>query len=215
MTEKEILMKLKESISNMDMEGTKKACNEALAHGVPPIKAISEGLVKGLTIVEEKFEANEYFLTELIMAGEIMKEAIKILEPHFGRAEIKRIGKVVLGTVEGDLHDIGKNIVRILLEAEGFEVIDLGVDVPKEKFVEAVQTHKPIILGLSALITPTMPEMGNVIKALEESGVRSQVKVIIGGAPVTEDFAKMIKADAFGSDAVKGVNICKRWVGKQ
>lgn len=215
MTEKEILRKLYDSISNMDIEGVKKACEEALAEGVPPLKAVTDGLAKGLTVVGQKFEAKEYFLPELIMAGETMKEAMKILEPHLRGAKMKRLGKVVLGTVKDDLHDIGKDIVGTLLEAEGFEVIDLGVDVPREKFVEAVRTHKPMILGMSALTTPTMPEMGNVIRALEEAKVRGQVKVIVGGAPVTKDFAKIIGADAFAPDAVKGIKICKEWVDQQ
>jgi methylmalonyl-CoA mutase cobalamin-binding domain/chain len=124
---------------------------------------------------------------------------------------VKRFGKVLLGTVKGDLHDIGKNIVAMLLGAAGFEVIDLGVDVPAEKFVEAVRTYKPKILGLSALLTTTMLEMENVIRALEKAGLRKQVKVIIGGAPVTKEYAKKIGADAHAPDAVAGVNICKEW----
>lgn len=212
MEEKRILRRLQDSISNMDMEDAKNASKEALAQGVPAMKIITNGLAKGLIVVGEKFEAKEYFLPELIMAGEIMKEAMNILGPQIKGAKMERIGKVVLGTVANDLHDIGKNIVGTLLEAMGFEVIDLGVDVPREKFVEAVCTQKPVILGMSALTTPTMIEMGNVIKALEEAKVRGQVKVIIGGAPVTAEFAKMIGADAYAPDAVKGVKICKEWI---
>ena len=146
------------------------------------------------------------------MAGEVMKEGMKVLEPYLRGSEIRKIGKVVIGTVRGDLHDIGKNIVATLLSAAGFEVIDLGVDVPPEKFVEAVKEHNPDIIGMSALLTTTMIEMENVIKALKEAGLRNRVKIIIGGAPITREFAEKIGADAAARDAVEGVNICKSWV---
>jgi 5-methyltetrahydrofolate--homocysteine methyltransferase len=146
------------------------------------------------------------------MAGEVMKEGTKILEPHLKKAEIRKLGKVVLATVEGDIHDIGKNIVATLLDATGFEVIDLGVDVPAERILEAVRTQKPDILAMSALVTTTMPEMKNVIKELVKAGQRREVKVIVGGAPLTEGYAETIGADAYASDVLAGVNICKKWV---
>lgn len=212
MNEKDILMRLKESIVNLDIEGIKEACKDALSQGVSPIKAVSEGMAKGMDIVGQKYEAREYFLAELIMAGEVMKEGMKILEPHLRDVDLKGLGKVVLGTVKGDLHDIGKNIVVTLMEAAGFDVIDLGVDVSAEKFVESVVTHKPRILGLSALLTVTMPEMENILKELEKAHLRRQVKIIVGGAPLTDKYAKKIGADAYAPDAVAGVNICKKWV---
>ncbi|MEM1550803.1 MAG: cobalamin-dependent protein [Candidatus Bathyarchaeia archaeon] len=146
------------------------------------------------------------------MAGEVVKEGMKVLEPYLKVGEVKMIGKVVIGTVKGDLHDIGKNIVVTLLRASGLEVIDLGVDVPPERFVEAVKEHKPDVVAMSALLTTTMDEMENVIKALKEAGLRDKVKVIIGGAPITDEFAKKIGADAAAKDAIEGVNICKAWL---
>jgi len=203
---------LRDCIVNLDIEGIKQACKDALAEEVPPVKAVTEGMAKGMDIVGQKYEAMEYFLAELIMAGEVMKEGMKILEPRLKDVKVKGLGRVVLGTVKGDLHDIGKNIVAIFMEAAGFDVIDLGVDVPAKEFVKSVRTHKPRILGLSALLTVTMPEMENILKELEKADFRNQVKVIVGGAPLTEEYAKTIGADAYAPDAVAGVNICKKWV---
>lgn len=210
----EILAKLRDCIVNFDIEGIKDAAEEALRSGISAYEAIMEGMAKGMDIVGKKYEEGEYFLAELIMAGETMKEGMKVLEPHLKKGELTKLGKVVIGTVEGDLHDIGKNIVVTLLSASGFEVIDLGVDVPAEKFVEAVREHKPDILGMSALLTTTMVNMKKVVEALKEAGLRDSVKIIIGGAPITEEFAKEIGADAFAPDAVQGVEICKDWMKK-
>jgi 5-methyltetrahydrofolate--homocysteine methyltransferase len=215
MKRKEILNRLRECIVNLDIEGIKQACQNALAAGIPPLEAVTEGMAKGMDVVGEKYEAREYFLAELIMAGEVMKEGMKILEPYLKEAKIEKLGKVVLGTVRGDLHDIGKNIVATLLGAAGFEVIDLGVDVPAEKFLETVRTQKPDILGMSALLTATMSEMENVIRELEKAGQRDKVKVIVGGAPLTEEYAKKIRADAYAPDAVACVNMCKKWILRQ
>lgn len=212
MGEEEILNRLRECIINLDIDGIKQACQGALAAGISPIKAVTEGMAKGMDVVGEKYEAGEYFLAELIMAGEVMKEGMKILEPYLKGAKVQKLGEIVLGTVKGDLHDIGKNIVATLLSAAGFEVIDLGVDVPAERFLEIVYTRKPDILGMSALLSVTMPEMENVIKELEKARQRDKVKVIVGGAPLTEEYAKKIGADAYAPDAVSGVNICKKWV---
>jgi len=212
MREEKIFSRLRECIVNLDIEGIKQACEDTLVVGVPPVKAISEGMAKGMNVVGEKYETGEYFLSELIMAGEVMKEGMKILEPHLKNAEIKKLGKVVLATVKGDLHDIGKNIVATLLGAAGFEVIDLGVDVPAEKILETVRTQKPDILAMSALVTTTMPEMENAIKQLEKAGQRRKVKVIVGGAPLTAGYAEIIGADAYAPDALAGVNICKKWI---
>jgi 5-methyltetrahydrofolate--homocysteine methyltransferase len=212
MSREEILSKIREAVVNLDIDNIQRLCKEALEAGIPPYEIVMEGMSKGMEIVGEKYERNEYFLAELIMAGEVMKEGMNILEPYLKSGEVKKIGKVVIGTVRGDLHDIGKNIVVTLLNAAGFDVVDLGVDVPPEKFVEAVKEHKPHIVGMSALLTTTMVEMENVIKALKEAGLRDKVKVIIGGAPITREFAEKIGADAAARDAVEGVNICKSWV---
>lgn len=202
---------LKDSIVNLDFEGVQKAAQESLKIGMSPIKAI-KGMSNGMEIIGEKFDKKEIFLSELVIAAEVMKEGMEILEPHIKTEDVKAKGKMVIGTVAGDLHDIGKNIVVSLLRAAGFEVVDLGIDVPMEKFVDAVKEHNPQILGMSALLTITMSEMASVIKALEQIGVRQNVKVIVGGAPVTEEFAQEIGADHAAADAVEGVNKCRMWV---
>jgi len=206
------LGKLRDAIVNLDIDGVKEACKEAVDAGIPAYKAVTDGMAKGMEIVGEKYENGDYFLAELIMAGETMKEGMKVLEPYLKGGEVKKVGKVVIGTVRGDLHDIGKNIVVTLLNAAGFEVVDLGVDVSPEKFVEAVKQNNPDIVGMSALLTTTMIEMENIIKALKEAGLRDKVKIIIGGAPITQEYAEKIGADAAARDAVEGVNICKSWV---
>jgi len=215
MRKQEVLARLRDCVVNLDIDGVKRAAREALEAGVTPYEAIMEGMAKGMEVVGQKYEAGEYFLAELIMAGETMKEGLSVLEPYMKTGDMKHIGKVVIGTVEGDLHDIGKNVVITLLTASGFEVIDLGVDVPAEKFVEAVKQYKPDIVAMSALLTTTMVNMAKVIKALEQAGLRDKVKIIVGGAPLTEEYAKQIGADAYGRDAVEGVNICKKWVSKK
>ncbi|MEM3659160.1 MAG: corrinoid protein [Thermoproteota archaeon] len=215
MSEVGLLTRLKDAIVNLDFDGSKRLAQEAVAKGIPPNEIITKAISSAMEEVGRKFEASEYFLSELIVAGEIGKEISQMLQPYMKGSEIKKIGKVVIGTVKGDLHDIGKNIFGMMLEAAGFEVIDLGNDVPAEAFVEAVKNHNPDILGMSALLTVTMVEMENVIKELEKAGVREKVKVIIGGAPITEEYAKRIGADGYGKDAVVGVDICKAWVGKK
>ncbi|MBO3809195.1 MAG: corrinoid protein [Candidatus Brockarchaeota archaeon] len=215
MSEVSLLARLKDAIVNLDFDGSKHLAQEALAKGIPPNEIITKAISSAMEEVGRKFEASEYFLSELIVAGEIGKEISQMLQPYMKDAEIKKIGKVVIGTVKGDLHDIGKNIFGMMLEAAGFEVIDLGNDVPAEAFVEAVKNHEPDIVGMSALLTVTMVEMENVIKELKKAGLREKVKVIIGGAPITEEYAKRIGADGYGKDAVVGVDICKAWIGKK
>jgi len=211
-SEEEILAKLRDAIVNLDIEGVQKAANEALESGIPAYRAVIEGMAKGMEIVGQKYEDGEYFLAELIMAGETMKEGLAVLEPYLKAGDIKTAGKIVIGTVRGDLHDIGKNVVVTLLKASNFDVIDLGVDVSPEKFVEAVKEHDPDIVAMSALLTTTMIEMESVIKSLKEAGLRDKVKVIIGGAPITPEYAEKIGADAAAKDAVEGVRVCSEWV---
>jgi len=210
--EEEILAKLRDAIVNLDIDAVQKAAKEAIESGIPAYKAVIEGMAKGMEIVGQKYEDGEYFLAELIMAGETMKEGMAILEPHLKTGDIKAAGKVVIGTVRGDLHDIGKNVVITLLKAANFDVIDLGVDVSPEQFVEAVKKHEPNIVAMSALLTTTMIEMESVIKSLKEAGLRDKVKVIIGGAPITPEYAEKIGADAAAKDAVEGVRICTEWM---
>jgi len=208
------IAELRDKLVELDFEGAKKAAQDALDAGVSPQKIVTGGIGEGMNIVGQKFEKSEYFLSELIVAGEVAKEVTQLLQPHLKGTQLKKLGKVVIGTVRGDLHDIGKNIVAMMLETAGFEVIDLGSDVPAENFVDAVKKHSPDIVGMSALLTVTMTEMATVIQQLKDSGVRKKVKVIVGGAPLTDDYAKSIGADAFGRDAVQGTEICKSWVAK-
>ncbi|MEM2904319.1 MAG: corrinoid protein [Candidatus Bathyarchaeia archaeon] len=207
--------KLRDGIVTFDIEGVKKAAEDAIAAGISPYDAVMEGMSKGMDIVGKKYEEGEYFLAELIMAGETMKEGMAVLKPYLEKEKREPLGVVVLGTVQGDLHDIGKNVVSTLLTAAGFEVHDLGVDVPPEKFVEEVKNSKAGIIGVSALLTTTMVNMKAIIEQLERAGLRKQVKVIVGGAPLTDEYAKAIGADAYARDAVAGVEICRAWVKKK
>jgi len=209
------LDRLREGIVVFDIEGVKKAAEEALKIGVSPYEAVMEGMSKGMDIVGKKYEEGEYFLAELIMAGETMKEGLSVLKPYLDREKRAPVGVVILGTVQGDLHDIGKNVVSTLLTAAGFEVHDLGVDVPPERFVEEAKSSKAQIIGLSALLTTTMVNMKAINEQLEKAGVRKQVKVLVGGAPLTEEYARSIGADAYARDAVQGVEICRAWVKKK
>lgn len=197
-----------------DVEEVRRNVKEALDSGVEPLKIV-EALSEALEEVGRKYEKREYFLSDLIMAGVLATEATKILEPHLVKTGRKTLGKVVIGTVKGDIHDIGKNIVVMMLYANGFEVTDLGVDVPAERFAEAVKKEEPQILGLSALLTSTIGEMRNVIQVLEKEGVRGKVKVVVGGRPVTREFAEEIGADGYGRDAVEAVKEVKRLLGME
>jgi len=198
------LLAISKEMADINYESTLNRCEEALSEGVKA-EDVVKALAEGMRVIGERFEAREYFLSELIMTGEIMREAQVILKPHLDIRQEKVLDRVVIGTVEGDLHDIGKNIVASLLSSMGFEVTDLGVDVPVEKFVQAVREVKPRFLGLSALLRATVPEMGRVIDALKVAGLRSKVKVVVGGLPLNEEYAKRLGADYYAQDAWKGV----------
>ncbi len=210
-TEEDLLKKVTDAISDINLDGTMEACREAMAAETSPARVVG-ALSGGMLIIGERFEAKEYFLSELIMAGEIMKGAQEIIKPHLNMEQADTLGKVVVGTVEGDLHDIGKNIVASLLSSIGFEVIDLGVDVPAERFVEAVRKARPEVLGLSALLRATVPEMGKTVRALEAAGLRDKVKVVVGGLPLNEEYSRRLGADHYAEDAWRGVEIIKRVV---
>lgn len=215
MNEHQILDWLRDCIVNLDIAGVREASKQALNAKVPAITAINEGLLRGIQLVGERFQAGEFFLTELIVAGAAMEEGLKVLGPHVKKNEIEnKLGTVIMGTVEGDLHSIGKDIVCMWLQGSGFNVVDLGVDITTDKFVETVRAQNPIILGLSSLLTSTMPEMENVITRLKIAGLKSKVKVIVGGAPVSESFAEKIGADAYAPEAVAGLNTCKEWASR-
>jgi len=208
----EYLALLKESIVGLDFDTVKKVAREAMAVGIDPQVAIEEGMVPGMAIVGEKFERGEYFLSELVVAGEVMKEGLEVIKPYLKGEAMRRLGKVVIATVEGDLHEIGKNIVTTLLRVQGFEVLDLGVNVATDKIIRAVSEHQPDIVGMSALLTLTMAKMGEVIEALKASSLREKVKVIVGGTPLTVEFAERIGADHKAANALEGVKKCLEWV---
>ena len=197
-----LLEQLQQSVIDGEEEATIALVQQALAEGLPADRILKEGLIAAMAKVGELFEAGEYFVPDMLIAAHAMKSGLTILRPRLAEAKVQSIGKVVLGTVQGDLHDIGKNLVGMMLEGAGFEVIDLCVDVSPQKFAEAVKEHRPQFVGCSALLTTTMPRMKDVIAELDRSGLRDAVKVMIGGAPITQQYADDIGADIFAPDAV-------------
>lgn len=214
--EEEFLKKLRDAVMNYDVEGAVEAAKEVLEAGYDPLKALEQGLGEGLRVVGEKFGAGELWLPMLMAAAQAMKESLAVLEPALAKgASRKVLGKVVIGTVEGDIHDIGKSIVAAMLTANGFEVYDIGCDAPASKFIEKVKEVEPDIVGMSALITTTMPGIAEVIEALEKDGLKGKVKVMVGGAPVSATWAEKIGADAYGEDAMDAVSVAKNLLGKR
>ncbi|MBA7606925.1 Methionine synthase [subsurface metagenome] len=212
MTKDDVMLeRLRDSIVELEIDTITELCQEALDVGISASDAIIKGMAKGMEIVGQKYDDGEYYLAELIMAGETMKEGLTVLEPHLEGGEMASAGKCIIGTVKGDLHDIGKNVFVSLLRAENYEVIDLGVNITPQMFLEAYQEHKPDIIAMSALLTTTMEVMENVIAELRNAAVRDEVKIIIGGAPITEEYAEKIGADAAAKDAVDGVRIIRQW----
>lgn len=173
---------------------------------------LKEGLIAGMNVVGAKFKNNEMYVPEVMLSARCMKSAMEILRPFLSSKNVKSAGTIVIGTVRGDLHDIGKNLVTMMLEGAGFEVVDLGVDIPEEQFVQAIKEKRSNILALSCLLTTTMPAMKEVIRALEGSGLRDKVKVMVGGAPITEEFAGKIGADAYAADAASAVDRARELV---
>jgi len=206
-----------EAIYNAVLEGNaagaQAGVKAALAAGMAADVILKEGLIAAMGEVGRLFEENEYFVPEMLVSARAMQAGLNLLRPYLTEAGAAPAGKVIIGTVKGDLHDIGKNLVAMMLEGAGFEVIDLGTDVAPDKFVKAVMEHKPQIVGMSALLTTTMPGMSATVKALQEAGLRDQVKVIVGGAPVTDNFAKQIGADGYGPDASAAVRLAKALAG--
>lgn len=175
---------------------------EALAEGLDPVEILNVGMIEAMNVIGAKFQKNEIFVPEMLIAARAMKKGVEVLKPRLGGDDTTKMGKVVIGTVAGDLHDIGKNLVAMMIESAGFEVLDLGVDVPVEKFVEAVEGDSNInVVAVSALLTTTMPAMKDTVAALNALGDRSRFKVMVGGAPITQDFADEIGADGFALDA--------------
>ena len=197
------------AISQGNMDEVKKLTQEALDGGESPEIILNHGLIQAMERIGVKFKNGEIYIPEVLIAARAMHAGMAILKPILSQSAGAMAGKVVIGTVKGDLHDIGKNLVLMMLEGGGFEVIDLGIDVPRNKFIEAIKQHQPQVLGMSALLTTTMTEMKNIIQALEEVGLRKGVKMIVGGAPVTEKFAKEIGADGYAPDAASAVDVVK------
>jgi len=210
----DILQEIKESLVQLEYDKVIELVKKALDQGIPPLEVIDKALSPAMKEVGDLFEKGEYFLAELVTAAEAFKECMEIMKPLLlkERKALKPLGVVVIGTVEGDLHDIGKSIVATMLESGGFEVHDLGVDVPAEKFVEKALEVNADIIAMSALLTTTMLNMKKVIDLLKEKGIRDKFKVLIGGAPITEEFAKEIGADGYAEDAVKAVEVAKKLV---
>jgi 5-methyltetrahydrofolate--homocysteine methyltransferase len=186
---------------------------EALDEGVAAKTILDDGMIVGMNEVGDRFRRGDMFVPEVLMSADAMSEGLKLLRPELAKSDVKMLGTVVLGTVKGDLHDIGKNLVGMMCEGAGFEVVNLGFDVPPEAFIEAIKAHQPEIVGMSALLTTTMRAMGQTIKAIEEAGLRDSVKVMVGGAPVDQDFSDRIGADGYGSNAVAASDMAKQLVG--
>ncbi|HDN62799.1 MAG TPA: cobalamin-binding protein [Candidatus Bathyarchaeota archaeon] len=214
MNDEESLTELCKMIYDLDdIEKIKTKAKELLDRGVEP-KRLIDAISHGLEEIGNRYESGEYFLSELIMGGIIGSEIINVLTPYLKSVETPRLGKVVIGTVKGDLHDIGKNLVVSMLRSSGFEVVDLGIDVPAQKFIDAVRKEEPEILAMSCLLTMAMDEMKRVIDELKRHSLRDKVKIIIGGRPTSLEFARRIGADAWGRDAVEAVKVAKTLLGR-
>ena len=205
---------LSQSVISGDEAKVKEAVTRLRDSGVSPLDIISKGLIGGMNIVGARFKNGEMFIPEVLMAAKSMKAGIEVVKPLIGDANMPNEGTIILGTVKGDLHDIGKNLVRIMLESGGFKVVDVGIDTAPEKFVAAVKEHKADILAMSALLTTTMTQMKDTIDLIKEAGLRGKVKTIIGGAPISQEFANQIGADGFGSDAASAVELCRKFLSR-
>jgi len=209
-----IFEELADEVQKGNSESVEALTKKALSEDISAEDILNNGLVAGMNIVSKKFKNNEVFIPEVLISARSMHSGLDILKPLLAEANVQSKGKVVIGTVKGDLHDIGKNIVAMLLQGAGFDVVDLGADVPKEKFLEFVKNERVDILGMSALLTTTMIYMKETIEALKNAGLRENIKVIIGGAPVTESYAAQIDADGYAPDAASAVDLTKRLLGK-
>lgn len=209
----EVLSAISSSVIEGNKDNIGKLTQQALDEGLDAQEVLNKGLMPGMDHVSVEFKAGRMYVPEVLRSARVMQASMDILKPLLIETGAKMVGKVLLGTVKGDLHDIGKNLVSMMCEGAGFEVKDLGFNVPPEKFVQAIKEQKPDIVGMSALLTTTMRAMGYTIKAIEEAGLRDKVKIMVGGAPVDADFARRIGADGYGSNAVAGAEMVKRFVG--
>ncbi len=211
MSEK-VLQEIKDALMKGDRAGVVELTKAALEQGIAIKEILDNGLIAGMEIIGNKFKCNEIFIPEVLISAKAMHAGMALLEPHFVKCGIRPLGKVVIGTVKGDLHDIGKNIVSMMLKGACFEVADLGIDVPVEKFIEAAEKSSADLIAMSSLLTTSMNAMRDTINALKSSGIRGKVKVMVGGAPVTQDFANSIGADAYAKDAATAVDKAKELI---
>jgi len=209
----DILQKIASHLYDGDDETVAELTQQALDQGMKPAEVLSGGLIAGMDQVGKDFKAGDLFVPEVLIAARAMHAGMGVLRPLLAESGAPSAGKFVIGTVEGDLHDIGKNLVKMMIEGAGFETVDLGTDVKADAFVEAVREHQPRIVGMSALLTTTMVNMKSTIEALEEAGVRDSVKIMIGGAPVTAAYAEEIGADAYAPDAASAVDVARGFSG--
>ncbi|MCC6046234.1 MAG: corrinoid protein [Ignisphaera sp.] len=211
----ELLSRLKEAVVNGDPDEVSKLCRKVIEVGIDPLEAIEKALVAAIRELGDKWIRGEAFIADLVAAADAMKVGLSILKNEIVKRgkRVKYIGRAVIGTVEGDIHDIGKTIVATLWETAGFEVIDLGVDVPPQKFVEAIKQYNPDIVGMSALMTTTMIKQKETIEAIKAAGLRDKVKIVVGGAPTTEEWAREIGADGWAPDAISAVELVKKLLG--
>lgn len=208
----DLLFQLEESVINGRQKDAISLTGKLLEAGVSPAEILSDGLVSGMEEVGERFKCGDYFVPEMVIAARAMKSAMELIRPRLVDTGVKPLATIVLGTVRGDLHDIGKNLTGMFMEGAGFRVVDIGVDASAEKFVAAVNENDAQLVGISALLTTTMPYAGEIIRTLDNAGLRPRVKVIVGGAPMTEEFAQAIGADAFAPDAATGADRCKELI---
>ena len=210
----DMLAQMTDSLQRGDAEKVAELTRRAIEQGIGPKRILDDGLIAGMTVMGERFRAHEVFLPDVLMAAKAMYAGMDELRPLLLREGIPSIGKVVLGSVRGDLHDIGKNLVAIMLKGAGFEVIDLGNDVAPERFVDTAREQNATVIGMSALLTTTMPEMRRVVDLIKQQGLARRIKVIVGGAPVSGEFAHTIGADAYGFDAANAVERVKGLIGE-
>ena len=208
-----VLETLYEAIMDGDMEMAQEKVQEALDANIGPGRILNEGMIAAMAEVGQLFEDGEYFVPEMLIAARAMQGGMSILKPFLSEGDVQSPGKVVIGTVKGDLHDIGKNLVAMMLEGAAFEIVDLGTDVSADKFVAAIKESGANLVAMSALLTTTMPNMANTITALKEAGLRDKVKVMVGGAPLTQDYAEKIGADGYAADANQAVASAKALMG--
>ncbi|MCB8814286.1 MULTISPECIES: corrinoid protein [Desulfosporosinus] len=201
---------LAELVINGNYNGAKDLTQKMIDNGNDPLEIINQGLMAGMNVVGVRFKAGDMYVPEVMMSAKAMSTGIELLKPLIADKDMPTAGKVVIGTVKGDLHDIGKKLVVMMMESAGFEIIDLGVDIDPAAFVKAVKEHSPQVIGLSALLTTTMLSMKDTIEALKEEGLRDSVKVVIGGAPISQSFADEIGADGYAADAASATELCRR-----